>query len=402
MNKEYSIYNIDLKIDVEKQFLYSNVKLKYCCNLPSINELKFYIHKDIDIDDIICDRTINYEVGEEMEEWSPFILESKLIKLSFDVPILVNESVNIDFNYKGHINIVTQYGVNRLTKDWIELGLYTPWFPLCEKFEEAIFNVNIQMSDEYKVINSKKVGDYSVITQSIPNADCSIIASKRFRHAEGNLGNINVNVYYTEDKHKDVAQQISDYSIKILDKYERFGKTDNQELSIVIAPREDGGGYCRPGLIVLTPNDDLENEIDYFKFIAHELAHLWWCKCKNHDSWEDWLNESFAEFSALLALREFFGEEEFNSKINKYTQKTKELPPIKDLDRGHDKAFQVLYMKGPLILNELEKKIGRSKFEELLNIVYVSNVDTTEKLLDKLCELTNQEIKESFNMLLLQ
>ena len=63
MNKQYSIYTIDLKIDIEKQFLYSNAKLNYHCNLPSTNVLKFYIHKDMDVDDIICDRTISYDIS---------------------------------------------------------------------------------------------------------------------------------------------------------------------------------------------------------------------------------------------------------------------------------------------------------------------------------------------------
>lgn len=59
-------------------------------------------------------------------------------------------------------------------------------------------------------------------------------------------------------------------------------------------------------------------------------------------------------------------------------------------------------MKGPLILNELEKCIGKEKFEELLNEIHISKVDTTEKFLDKLYEITNQETKNKINMLLIQ
>lgn len=402
MNKQYSIYDVSLKIDVENQFLYSNVKLKYHCSLSSTDLLKFYIYKDIEIDNIVCDKAMEYKVGKEVAEWSPFISESKLIKLTFNDPIHKGESINIHFRYKGHINVVTQYGINRLTRDWIELGLYTPWFPLSERLEQALFNVTINIDYGYNIINSKKLGDNLVINQFTPSVDCCIIASNRFKRIKGSLENIDINVYYTEDKYRGYAQQIRDYSIAILNKYKRFGKIDSQKLSIVIAPRENGGGYCRTGLIVLTPNDNLKNRIDSFKSIAHELAHLWWCKSKYPDTWEDWLNESFAEFSALLALREVFGEEEFNNKINLYIQKTKDLPPIKGLDRRDDKAYQVLYMKGPLILNELEKNIGKEKFEEFLNKIHTCNVDTTEKLLNKLYEITNQEVRESFNRLLLQ
>lgn len=124
-------------------------------------------------------------------------------------------------------------------------------------------------------------------------------------------------------------------------------------------------------------------------------------KAKN-DSWEDWLNESFAEFSALLVLRKVFGEEEFNRRINTYAQKAEDLPPVKGLDREDERAYQILYMKGPLILHKLEESIGRSKLEELLKAVHENNIDTTDKFLDKLKEVTSRKIRDKFNMLLIE
>jgi len=142
-------YNADLKIEVENQFLYSNVTVDYKCNLSGTKVLNFYIYKDMEIESIICDRTMRYEVGKEIAEWSPFVLESKLIKLIFDEPINENEIININFRYKGHINLVTQYGINRLTKEWIELGLYTPWFPLNEIINQEIRdNFNLLLIQE--------------------------------------------------------------------------------------------------------------------------------------------------------------------------------------------------------------------------------------------------------------
>lgn len=237
MNNKYNFYNANLKIEVENQFLYSNVIVNYKSNLSSTKVLNFYIYKDIQIENITCDKKMRYEVGNEKIEWSPFVLESKLIKLLFDEPIYENEIININFKYKGHINIVTQYGINRLTKDWIELGIYTPWFPLSKKLEQALFNVKVQISDGYRIINSKVIGGYSIINQLIPNSDCTIIASKGFKCVKSNIENLNVNVYFTENKYNDLAQKISDYSINILNYYKRFGQIDSQEISIVIAPR---------------------------------------------------------------------------------------------------------------------------------------------------------------------
>lgn len=402
MDEQYSIYNIDLKIDADNQHLYSNVKLDFYCNLQSTNILNFYIHSDMEIEDITCNIPFKYEIGEKIADWSPFILESKLIKLSFDKPILKGQKISIYFKYKGYINIVTKYGINRLTSDWIELGMYTPWFPLHESFREAIFNVIIGIDDKYKVINSSKVRDKLIINQSVPQPDSTIIASKDFKIIANKLQDIIFNVYYIEDRHKEIAIQISKHSSTILNKYKDIGKVNINETSIVIAPRKEGGGYCRPGLIVLTPTDNSIDEVRYFKFIAHELAHLWWFNMQNANTWEDWLNESFAEYSALRALRDYYGEDEFNCWIDVYKQQTKNLPPIKNLDRGHEKAFEVLYMKGPVALNALENSIGKKKFEELLNKTYQNNVDTTNKFLDILSELTNPDVVDKFNNLLLK
>lgn len=400
MDKQYINYHIDLEIDVENQLLYSNTIINYYCNLSSSKVLNFYIYKDIVIEDITCDRAMTYEVGKEIAEWSPFVLESKCINLIFDQPILERERIEINFKYIGNINISTLYGVNRLTKEWIELGIYSPWFPLYEGMELTVFDVNIRIKEGYQIINAKKYKDFFRISQSVPSVDCTILASNSFKQISCDQNSSDINIFYTDDNHEGTAQQINHYSKKILNIYRRFGQLENQTLSIVIAPRENGGGYSRPGLIVLMPSDDEEDETDYFKFIAHEIAHLWWCKAKETNTYEDWLNESFAEFSALLALREVFGEEAFNSKIQIYTQSTKNLPPIMNMDRGSDKAHKMLYMKGPLILNELEKNIGKEKFEELLSEIYISNIDTTDKFLNKLLAITNKEVKENFNSLL--
>lgn len=123
-------------------------------------------------------------------------------------------------------------------------------------------------------------------------------------------------------------------------------------------------------------------EREYFRFIAHELAHLWWHHVKNTNSWEDWLNESFAEYSALLALREKFGTDVFQEKINEYSNLSRNLPPIRNLNRGSDNAHAVLYYKGPLLLCKLEALIGKNKFFKLLNIIHLQKVSSTEKFLN--------------------
>jgi len=46
--------------------------------------------------------------------------------------------------------------------------------------------------------------------------------------------------------------------------------------------------------------------------------------------------------------------------------------------------------------------IWKKKFEELLNKIYQNNVDTTNKFLATLSKLTNSDIANKFNNLLLK
>lgn len=387
-----NIYNIDLEIDTNKKFITSIAKLIYNCKTKELKELNLYIHKDIEVEYINCDKEISYQISKNVSDWCPFILESKSIKIAFKKNLNLDEKINIEFKYKGYLDIINPYGVNRLTKEWIELGIYTPWFPLIDTLEVLKFNVKIDIDSGYEVINSKYEYDSIRLEQQIPFNDCTIIASKDFKNIKIHVENICISVYYTSEKHKDLADKISNISKIVMKQYIPFGNVGIGNYSIVIAPREDGGGYCRPNLIVVTPDDDYENEVEYFKFIAHELAHIWWNKA-NTNSWEDWLNESFAEYSAMIAIRQVYGESYFNELISKYRRESKNLPPIRNMNRSDSNAYSILYRKGTIILNSLENIIGKYKFQELLHKTHINEINTTDKFLNTIEININQELR---------
>lgn len=81
-----------------------------------------------------------------------------------------------------------------------------------------------------------------------------------------------------------------------------FGASDPQrEITGVFRPHpgvEGQGGYFRKGYFVFPKTDNVQNLVVP---IAHELAHHWWLKAGRQHAW---LNESFAEYSALLFVRQ--------------------------------------------------------------------------------------------------
>lgn len=399
MEENYNRYDIDLKIDMSNKFIFVIAKLSYNCKLENLSELKLYIHKDLYVECITCNKNITYEIDTTISDWCPFIWESKLIRISFNEKIYVNENIDFIFKYSGYIDIISPYSVNRLTNNRIELGLYTPWFPLTDNMEQALFNISIGIDKDYKVINSKKQGNNLILYQKIPSFDCTILACKDFKYLKNTACEVAIEIYYMDEKYKNLANEINEIPTKAIQKYIEFGNVKTEKYSIVIAPREDGGGYCRPELIVVTPYDEFEDNINYFKFIAHELAHIWWNKA-NTNSWEDWLNESFAEYSALIALRDNFKQEDFDKIISSYKEKSKNLLAIRNLSRADENAHKVLYIKGALVLNKLENRVGKVKFKELLQKTHINKINTTDEFLDIVENICNKELRDFLDVLL--
>lgn len=109
---------------------------------------------------------------------------------------------------------------------------------------------------------------------------------------------------------------------------------------------------------------------------VHEVAHAWWGHVIKMDSWEEqWLTESFADYSAALAMKVMQpgkqGEREFNRILREWRSVSSQVgaggsiylanyldsrDPT-DVDNGD--RYRLLYNKGPLVLHALRQELGR-------------------------------------------
>ena len=108
-----------------------------------------------------------------------------------------------------------------------------------------------------------------------------------------------------------------------------------------------------------------------FGLIAHELAHQWFGDHVTCKTWRDiWVNEGFAEFSALYAGEVFIGKDKYERDIASYMQNAKVVEgtvAIEDpssVDAIFD--FRKTYVKGSLILHMLRGVLGDDVFFQVL------------------------------------
>jgi len=155
-----------------------------------------------------------------------------------------------------------------------------------------------------------------------------------------------------------------------------------REVSIVEV-NDWGFGQAPPGIIFITqeafePKTDVMNQ--YFskgvnERFVHEIAHAWWGHVVKVDSLEEqWLSESFAEYSAALCIQALAGggkkgQREFNEVLKGWRSRTKEVGrgasvylanylAGDDLTDVLDRNY-LLYDKGPLVIHGIRMQLER-------------------------------------------
>jgi hypothetical protein len=132
-------------------------------------------------------------------------------------------------------------------------------------------------------------------------------------------------------------------------------------------------------------------------FLYHETARAWWWEAPQ-ESWENWLNESFAEYSALLAIRERLGVNVFERMIDQKRQEITGLPPLWDVQQAEvstrekqGQANRSLNDQGTLLLHGLAGRIGYTRFLDFCRAMLWSGVTTTKHMLNLLAEIEDIE-----------
>jgi hypothetical protein len=214
-----------------------------------------------------------------------------------------------------------------------------------------------------------------------------IVAAKDLLHKKKATGKYITEVFYTSDRDTGVINFILEMAFQCQQYYNnQFVKSQSLYSQKFVYPPNRGRsreeGYSRNPFIMLNHTDNDDHE-EMFMFIAHEMGHFWWNKA-NYQTADNFMNESLAEYCYLMALRNIKGEDAFAKAIQKKRDALKnETPPsIWDLEKNLELNYILVYQKGPLILYELEKKIGEKKLIEIFNFLLENKINTLKGLVD--------------------
>jgi hypothetical protein len=271
------------------------------------------------------------------------------------------------------------------------------WFPQGRTFAGNYFTVHslVKLKKPFvpiaqgSTLSRRDEGDYSVVENVVDKPiDFAIVEGGKYIFMEEKRGEQTIRVATYGMRNDRGAKTLIDEAYAFIEYYEYFlGPFPWKEYNI-IQVNTWGYGQAPDGTMFITneafnptkpaADEDFISGDQYFsqginERFAHEIAHQYWGSVvKMPSSEEQWLTETFAEYSAALVMKKFRGDAIYNRMVNKWRAQAREsaaVAPIPYANRiGGDRmlAFSarthLLYNKGPLLLTAIHKKLGDEKF----------------------------------------
>jgi aminopeptidase N len=289
-------------------------------------------------------------------------------------------STQIALNYTSDMSAVNGKWEGVCTGDRLELAMYSGWYPFNADSYGYTADVKIRIDSGFNISGSGVVvkhDGYWELTKPWKSFDLVLLASRDMKSKVFEERGTRIRVDYEtlgESAADSLLAEVK-YAFELFE--HTFGKRDSLNLKFAVPAMRDGGGYSRKYFVLMPSND-----FDFYlrSGIAHEVSHFWWINAPT-TSWEDWLNEAFAQYSTLRYIRERLDTAEFQKEVDSYRDSTAKLAPVWGIARWHNDAYNIIYLKGSLILCDLEKKMGTGKFDALLRNVSEKRIASTEDLL---------------------
>ncbi len=364
----------EMKINVcfkgEKLFSEAEIDLD-----ESITELSFSLNSGLEVSGIACDeKPVPITVEAEYEPL--FCAEVK----KYSVKCGGNFN-RVQINYSGKIS----GWHNIITEDIIELNRYGVWLP-CEMSCGVNISAEISSCGDYFLVKGEFDGDRWRYSAGEWDMNLILYRKSVLKTVSGK----HISIYYADGSLDGAAEFSKNVFEDVLDYYtkELFNKDcgKHTEMACLYPALTSGGAYKRDGLIVcISPGTD---EKEAVTVNAHELAHEW-CTGADAWSWEDWLNETTAEWSMLLYCLDRGKNDIFDAMIGEHLAKAPGLPTIKTDDGSRPEG---VHTKGTVLFYELFKAFGAETIKSIIKIFIRLDMKTTERLLD---EMRNQGLSEA-------
>ena len=272
-----------------------------------------------------------------------------------------------------------------------ELGVWN-WFPQPSLAGQYYtFHATVRVKKPFvpfapgKTIRRESVGDENIVETRIEKPICfaAVLAGKYTIQEEVQHGvTIRVATYALDNSR--AVRQLTNLAGAIIEYYQEFlGPFPLPEFNIIEINDVDYG-QAPPGTMfitkeafnpVMTAERGESGSRGFNEVFAHEIAHQYWGTAVKMPSFEEqWITESFAEYSAALFLKAYKNEAEYKALVKRWRGRAAfagdEIPiPLanyafvsSDAATRYFMRNGLLYNKGPALLYALHKELGDEAF----------------------------------------
>ncbi|PLX18660.1 MAG: hypothetical protein C0599_11835 [Salinivirgaceae bacterium] len=294
---EYPHYDITLKLDPHTRFIQVDGKLTVPMKQIKGNEMVFLLDSGMQVNKLTFNNVNVYAKDSVLPKMNYMPAAFKIC--SIDKLKMNDETSEFAFSYSGTLSELPPYFANTVNSNWVEMGLYYPWFPYSESIKHFTYKLNIHIDSSYNTFGlGKKYAQNAtqIIECTFPTNDMVLCASKDVITESWETRKNSMNLYY-HTLHDSVVGKLQSDLSAIVSKLGNYFGDEERTLNVILSKRERGGGYGRIGGMFLggfkTEKYFKSNE-GYYRYFAHEFSHMFWHKA-DANTWEDWLNEGFAE-----------------------------------------------------------------------------------------------------------
>lgn len=386
-------YQLRLRLDPVGQHLAADALVSVRVTRAATTELTWLLNRQLAVQSL---------TGPQVASWTfnrdPDPREAGTLKVRLRRPLGPADPLQFRIRYQGTVTRWPEHSAEVMTPAWTELGRALFWFPLRQDFQPFTFRLQVQCPPAYALLSLaplKPAQGLRSLEWNEPVTDLLLIATPaehlrvlspapRIRLAAAGLGEAPAN---------HLAQAMAQLMASFRDRLNA-----GAALTLVQSPRRDGGDSGGPGFRVLAGltdariGDGLE---DLLQPLALDAARACWNKAPV-TSWEDWLNVSFAEYSALVAVRDVLGEPSWQRRIEAKRRAAEGLPPLWQFERGSKDAQAIMETKGVVLLAELEVFVGRDRFRTFCRELAGQKGLSTAAFLDLLEASAGKPVREAF------
>jgi len=396
-------YAVSLELSPAQGFLQASALIRLEFNKPLASTLSFFLHETFRIDELALNgRKVPFSTTPAAREKTRPARQR--VDIQIEEETISAPHADLLVRYSGSLKKLPQWGQQKRGKpamddhigpERIELAAYSGWYPHWPGLHWFNLKLQVIAPETWKIVASGEMSDTHVQSnkfytnwKSLRTNDVVVLGSPNFREVQIPAGSDfgTISVLHTRLPLAFIRSEASEiaFALKKFTQWLTPPLHAGTTLRHVYSPRELGqGGYARPGLIITSEGRihaalETRPELSLMRGNAHELAHFWWNFGRDQG---DWINETFAEFFALLALEAKGRVDEFSRLVSQYTEEVRGLPDgvpclSKAAPENSGHLYVIRYHQGAIMLQRFRTVMGNEAFLDACRRFYLKFRET--------------------------